>query len=140
MKRLVIVLLAGCQLGGRHSTGPQSRVVDRTLGPAVVIRSDPVQVSAVARDAAVVVTAVVPRVCRREVHDTVGIFESRRSRRVVAATIDRPCDVPAAGVRVHLTLASGTVVDGTTDERGEFALPLPDGEPAGAVSAVAASP
>jgi hypothetical protein len=40
-----------------------------------------------------------------------------------------PCPVRASGIPVHVTLASGRQLDGTTDEHGELALLLPPAEP-----------
>ncbi|MDB4953867.1 MAG: hypothetical protein JWO36_1436 [Myxococcales bacterium] len=45
-----------------------------------------------------------------------------------AGSINVECSISATHVPVHLTLPSGTVVDGATDDAGRFAFVLPEGE------------
>lgn len=54
-----------------------------------------------------------------------GSSSSEEAR--VHDSVETSCDIAAAHVAIQLVLASGSVIDGTTDDRGEVVYLLPDG-------------
>lgn len=133
MRVLILALFTGCLPAG----SVQATRGIRTIDAPIVTRAFPIRFDTTSASGVILVQAIWPRECRRDVYDRVpdGAAErsflsgaARRSQRELVHTIRRSCGIAAAGTPIVVTFGSGRTLAATTDRNGALLLVLPDNE------------